>query len=173
MSFSREAPGFSHGECHELTLHVHASALIEPRRPGQILRVHVQPHGTLAAAMERAEGMEQQRLAQPAAAPGTPHAERLHHALGFPRGVAEHDAGDRLALHGQEPEARVEIASAQPPLDPVLEVAGYMTEVVLEGLVARREGWPLVLAAPERAHPDPRGPCWPRCPPRQPHPHPP
>src|SRR5258708_38648757 len=48
MSFSREAPGFSHGECHELTLHVHASALIEPRRPGQILRVHVQPHGTPA-----------------------------------------------------------------------------------------------------------------------------
>src|SRR4051812_13637361 len=59
----------------DLVEDAHPRALVQPRRAGRALRVHLEGDRALAAAEEFREGGSQQRLADPAATPRRPHAE--------------------------------------------------------------------------------------------------
>jgi hypothetical protein len=48
---------------------MHAGAFVQARRPGRVLCVHAETDARLAAAVELAEGVEQQREAEAAPSP--------------------------------------------------------------------------------------------------------
>src|SRR5579864_5537952 len=138
---------------------MHTRAQVEARRARQVLRIDAQPDLALAALIELAEGMKQQRHTEALFAPGTQHRQRAHPAFAK-LVVAERTPGKLLAVEGQEEERRVETFALYHPMLPFLEVAGHMPEVVLEGRIDGLEGRPFVLPRLEGAQGDVLRPLW-------------
>src|SRR5690242_10336279 len=90
-----------------LPLDAHAHALVEPGRAGKALRVDAQRDSALPAAVERAESVTQQRLAQTSPAPGPPHRQIVDPAAIRQR-LAEQHPSYLVASHSQEPERGIE-----------------------------------------------------------------
>src|SRR5438445_2271262 len=133
---------------------MHAHALVEPDGAGHVLGVDAQADARRPSLAEVAERMPQQRLAEPAAAPGRQYAERTDppepRVAGEVPGV-QGVPGQLVSLLGEPPERRVVAGTAGVECVPLLEREGLEVPVAREGDVVGLVDTPL-FAAPERAH---------------------
>src|SRR5687768_5822376 len=106
------------------------------------------------------EAVQEQSTAQSAAPPGTAdtqHADPAERLVSASRRAGEQDACELVSVLREEPEVGVE-RLAEAPVTPLLVAQRLVVVLVGEGLLLDRIDASVVLARPERAHPDPLGP---------------
>src|SRR3954452_16506503 len=128
----RDMPrGYLEGLCVEIDLrgHVHADALVEPRRAGRALRVDTEGDPVCAAGVERTEGLAEQRLAETAAAVLAPGAENVDPAEAEVVDHAKRGRGELVARTDEEAEVVDDLAGREP----LVIGARVVIPVILEG----------------------------------------
>src|SRR5436309_5895672 len=113
---------------------MHSRTLVEASGAGQALRIDPKPNLPLAACVELAKRVLEERQAQSLSTPCRPNAELAYPAHLGPTGglgQAEGDSGDLVPIHGQEPEAGVIRVELRGELQPV--VIGPRNEAIVVG----------------------------------------
>ena len=108
-------------------------------------RVDAERDARLAAAVELAERVEQQREAEPALSPRLADADRADQTGAAPVRLAAQDRSDLVAVAHDEPQGRIEVRRLHALLDPLLERHRDEVPFVDERLVHRSVERPCVV----------------------------
>jgi ABC-type lipopolysaccharide export system ATPase subunit len=141
----------------ELARDVHPGALVEPGGAGGVLRVDAQVDAPLAAPVELAKGVVQQRQSQPHAPPRATHAQLADPAVVWV-GVAQRPAGDLVSVHSQEPQVRLKVLALHHTVVPYVVAPGQVAPMIPERVFHGVESGAIVLPRCKDAHGDARRP---------------